>query len=216
MCRGLFFGLGFGWLCRLLGARRGHIRRRHDAEGQRLPPEADEVEQLYSLRREALACGHQPRLAFGARDGLPVIALGARRVAAQKDLGRVREGPRGVGFGLGQHLEDRLRLGLMDHVGIDDEGVLLGRALAVVLVGADLVVVFGVAAQVDHAEQPHPAHAGLEVIGFVFVGHDADAALLGVGRRVLIGNVVLSLRHQQRLEAEIGLLRVVLFQDADT
>ena len=70
-------------------------------------------------------------------------------------------------------------------------------------------------AQIHYAEEPDLPHARLEVIGFVFVGHDADAALLRIALPVFIGNIPAVVVDEQGFEAEIRAEGIVLLQYAD-
>ena len=211
---GLFVGmlLGGGLLC----GRGDDLVRREDGEGERVLVEAGKVEGLQVVRGAGLAVGDEAAGDLVVRVGDPAVALGVQRLALQKHRRGAGGGAEGAGIGFGEDLQDRVRRGLAHDVGVDDEGVLLRGALAVVLVGADLVVVVGVGAQVHHAKQAHLAHARLEAVGFVFIRHDADAALLGVGVGFGIGDVAAVRLDQHRFEAEIGFLGIVFLQYADT
>ena len=194
----------------------GHQGRGHDGEGEGAIPEAGEVEHLDAILGAGAVGGQQLGATVGAGEGLPGVALGAQALAPQQHPRGAGGGEGVVPQGFGQDFKDHVRRGLAHHVGIDDEGVLLRPARQVVLVGADLVALAGMGPQIHHAEQAHVAHAALEVIGFVFVRHNADAALSRIGLGLVIGDIAAVRLHQQRLEAEIGLQGIVFLYDADT
>ena len=132
----------------------------------------------------------------------------ARQGHGQGHVGRI------LRRGAVQHLKEHARGRLDDHVRIDDIGVGLGAVHAIVLVGADLVVLARVGAQVEQRVAPDAPHARLEMAGFVFVRHDAQAAVLGKRLRAVEGQIAALLRHQQGLEAKIALEGVILLEDA--
>ena len=105
---------------------------------------------------------------------------------------------------------------LPHHVGIDDERVGFRFVPVIIFVGTDFVVFLGMFPQIHRAIAADPAHAGLEPAGFVFVRHNADAAVF----RQLIPHVyrpiAVLFRQNQRHKAKIGFLRIVFFNKADT
>ena len=132
----------------------------------------------------------------------------ARQGHGQGHVGRI------LRRGAVEYLKEHARGRLDDHVRIDDIGVGLGAVHAIVLVGADLVVLARVGAQVEQRVAADAPHARLEMAGFVFVRHDAQAAVLGERLRAVEGQIAALLRHQQRLEAKIALEGVILLEDA--
>ena len=83
-------------------------------------------------------------------------------------------------------------------------GVALGIVAVIVFVQTDFVVVVGMLAQIHHGIQSDAAHSGLEVAGFIFVGNNADASVLGIGGMVFKGYVYTVFFNQKRLKAKIG------------
>ena len=148
--------------------------------------------------------------------GILFKAPDIRRLSAERaGCGGQIPRPRPFGDLVGNFVDQPLR-GLAHHVGIYDIGVVLALVHSIILVGANLIIFTGVRAQVYHAIAAHAAHAVFEVAGFVFVWHDADAAVLGISGGRVYGLKAVFLRQQQGLEPKIGFEWIVLFKYADT
>ena len=219
-CRALFLRLLGGLL------RAGLLRRRQFDHGGQRAGQLDGEVQLLARKAgdvEALQLRFVQRLTVGRDPGALLLTLrggvgpGFERVAAQHPRRSRRVAAPGAALALEVHdLEDHVLGGLAHHVGIDDVGVALGLVALVIFVGADFIVLSGMLPQIQHAVAAHAAHARLEVAGFVFVRHDADAALLWVGFLHRHGLVSALVFHQQRLHPKIRFEGIVLLQNTNT
>ena len=102
------------------------------------------------------------------------------------------------------------------HVGIDDEGVAVAGFPGVVLVGADLVVFAGVAAQIEQTVASEAPHARFEVRHFVFVGHNPDESIL---KKFLAGVlhdlITVFFLDDQRTDAKKEFLWIIFLEKAN-
>ena len=107
-------------------------------------------------------------------------------------------------------------IAVTEHVTVDD-GMdhLLAAIAAIVLIGANFVVLAGMIAQIHDGIQSDPAHSSLEMAGFVFIGNDANTSILRIGFRAVEGRKAVALLNQKRFESKIGFLRIVLLKDTN-
>ena len=133
-------------------------------------------------------------------------------VRAQIEQGRNRRfrHHRGIIRRCGNHLIKAMRGQFMHGVGIEDKLVRLPLVRAEILVCADFCSFGGQVRQVNQTIMPKVAHPALEGVLFVAVRDDAQAAF----HRKLVHRLLtdVSVRGQQRANAEIRLLDIVLLQ----
>ena len=192
---------------------------RQDGKRQRPVLKSLQFKHLKFRRIDAPAGANQPEgFLLRNRFDRPDVLL-QRPITIQQHARRIgRLGQqRAVGF-LGAHGQQRKQLArrrLAHNVGIDNIGVALAAIAAIVLIGANFVVLAGMIAQIHDDIQSDPAHSGLEMAGLVFIGNDANTSILRIGFRAVEGRKAAALLNQKRFESKIGFLRIVLLKDTN-
>ena len=192
---------------------------RQDGKRQRPVLKSLQFKHLKLREIDALAGANQPEgLLLHDRFDRPDVLL-QRSITIQQRARRIGRLGQQRAIGLlgaqGQQRKQLARRRLAHDVGIDDIGVALAAIAAIVLIGANFVVLAGMIAQIHDGIQSDPAHSSLEMAGFVFIGNDANTSILRIGFRAVEGRKAAALLNQKRFESKIGFLRIVLLKDTN-